>query len=256
VEQEFQSSPSVDRAAQLLTLVLDAEGERALGDLAAAAELPKSTASRLLSALERRGLVEQDGERGAFRAGPVVAGYAGRARAQRLSELGEQPMAVLAEATGETINLAVAGADGVAHIAQVDGRHFVGTTQWTGRRVPYHCSANGKVLLAYKAAAIPAGPLEPLTSRTIVDRRSLDAELDAIRRDGHATAIDELELGLSAMAAPVFDASGRVVAALSVSGPTMRLSPRRIAELESNVIKQARALSELLGHRQEGVHAA
>jgi IclR family acetate operon transcriptional repressor len=245
VEQEFQSSPSVDRAAQLLTLVLDAEGERALGDLAAAAELPKSTASRLLSALERRGLVEQDGARGAFRAGPVVAGYAGRARAQRLSE-----------ATGETINLAVAGADGVAHIAQVDGRHFVGTTQWTGRRVPYHCSANGKVLLAYKAATMPAGALEPLTSRTIVDRRVLDAELDAIRRDGHATAIDELELGLSAMAAPVFDASGRVVAALSVSGPTMRLSPRRIAELESNVIKQARALSELLGHRKEGVHAA
>ena len=256
MEQEFQSSPSVDRAAQLLTLVLDAEGERALGDLAAAADLPKSTASRLLSALERRGLVEQDGERGAFRAGPVVAGYAGRARAQRLRDLSEQPMAVLAEETGETINLAVAGGDGVSHIAQVDGRHFLGTTQWVGRRVPYHCSANGKVLLAYGAAALPDGPLEALTSRTVVDRRALKAQLDAIRRDGHASAIDELELGLSATAAPVFDASGRTVAALSVSGPTLRLSPRRIAELQANVIKQARALSELLGHRQEGVHAA
>ena len=122
--------------------------------------------------------------------------------------------------------------------------------------MPYHCTANGKVLLAYGAATLPAGPLEALTSRTIVDRRALKAELDAIRRDGCATAIDELELGLSAIAAPVFDASSRAVAALSVSGPTLRLSPRRIAELQANVIKQARALSEALGHRPEGVHAA
>jgi DNA-binding IclR family transcriptional regulator len=190
------------------------------------------------------------------RAGEMLARLLDSEEPMSLRDLSEQPMAVLAEETGETINLAVAGGDGVSHIAQVDGRHFLGTTQWVGRRVPYHCSANGKVLLAYGAAALPDGPLEALTSRTVVDRRALKAQLDAIRRDGHANAIDELELGLSATAAPVFDASGRTVAALSVSGPTLRLSPRRIAELQANVIKQARALSELLGHRQEGVHAA
>ena len=113
------------------------------------------------------------------------------------------------------------------------------------------------MLLAYGAAA-PAqgGTLEPLTSRTIVDPARLDSELDKVRNEGFASATDELELGLSAVAAPVHDESGRVVAALSVSGPTMRLTPRRIAELRPIVIKQARALSKQLGHRPEGVHAA
>jgi IclR family acetate operon transcriptional repressor len=258
VEQEFQSTPTVERAAQLLALVLDpgTAGERGLGELAAAAELPKSTASRLLATLEHHGLVEQQGERGGFRAGPVIERHAGRARARRLRELAEQPMAVLAEQTGETINLAVAGDGGVQHIAQADGRHYLGTTQWIGRGVPYHCTANGKVLLAYGVAESPAGPLEALTSRTVADRRALDAELATVRSEGFATAAEELELGLSAMAAPVFDQDARVVAALSVSGPTLRLSPRRVAELRPIVIKQARALSEALGHRPEGVHAA
>jgi len=261
MEQEFQGPPAgtqtVDRAAQLLVLVLEGEDGRPLAELAEQARLPKSTASRLLSALERHALVQQDGSRGRFRAGPVLLRFAhGGATERNLVEASQQPMHALADATGETVNIAVAGPAGVEHLAQAEGRHFLGTGQWIGRLVPYHCSANGKVLLAYKAAALPPGPLEALTSRTLVDRRVLQAELDTIRRDGHATAIDELELGLSAMAAPVFDASGRAVAALSVSGPTMRLSPRRIAELESNVIKQARALSELLGHRKEGVHAA
>jgi len=256
VEQEFQSSPTVDRAAQLLALVLDpdAEAERGLGELAAAAELPKSTASRLLATLEQHGLVEQEGERGGFRPGPVIQRHAGRAREQRLRDAAEGPMAVLAEHTGETINLAVAG-DGVHHIAQTEGRHFLGTTQWIGRSVPYHCTANGKVLMAFGAAEVPRGHLEALTSRTIVDRRVLDMELATIREDGFAVAAEELELGLSAVAAPVFDSGGRVVAALSVSGPTLRLSPRRVAELRPIVIKQARALSEALGHRPEGVHA-
>jgi IclR family transcriptional regulator, acetate operon repressor len=122
--------------------------------------------------------------------------------------------------------------------------------------VPYHCSANGKVLLATGAGKTVNGPLEPITSRTIVDPQRLAAELEAVRRDGLGQAIDELELGLSAVAAPVQDASGRTVAALSVSGPTLRLTPKRIAELRPIVTKQARALSKLLGHRPEGVNAA
>jgi IclR family transcriptional regulator, acetate operon repressor len=260
VEQEFQASPgtqSIDRGAQLLALVLDAEAPRPLGDLAADAGLPKSTASRLLGALERNGLVEQEGLRGAFRAGPVMARFAGRGiSARRVVEAAERPMAALAEATGETINVAVASPGGVEHLAQVESRHYLGTSHWVGRRVPYHCSANGKVLLAFGAAGAAPGPLEALTSRTIVEPALFAAELEAIRRDGFATAVDELELGLSAVAAPVLDESGRAIAALSVSGPTLRLTPRRVAELRPIVIKQARALGELLGHRTEGVHAA
>ena len=260
MEQEFQSTPgtqSIDRGAQLLALVLEAEAPRPLGELAADAGLPKSTASRILGALERNGLVEQEGMRGAFRAGPVMARFAGRGISlRRLAELSEVPMAALAEATGETINVAIAGPAGVEHVTQIDSRHYLGTSHWVGRRVPYHCSANGKVLLAFSAAGANAGDLEPRTSRTITEPARLAAELERVRRDGFAAAVDELELGLSAVAAPVLDDSGRAIAALSVSGPTLRLSPRRIAELRPVVIRQARALGEKLANREEGVHAA
>ena len=151
-------------------------------------------------------------------------------------------MAALADATGETINVAVASPGGVEHLAQVESRHYLGTSHWVGRRVPYHCSANGKVLLAFAAAGAAEGALEPHTSRTITEPAIFAAELETIRREGYATAVDELELGLSAVAAPVLDESGRAIAALSISGPTLRLSPRRVAELRPIVIKQARAL--------------
>jgi IclR family transcriptional regulator, acetate operon repressor len=187
----------------------------------------------------------------------VLARFAGRGiSALRLIELAEGPMAALAETTGETINVAVAGPGGVEHLAQVESRHYLGISHWVGRRVPYHCSANGKALLAFGAAGATAGPLEALTSRTITEPALFAAELERIRREGYATAVDELELGLSAVAAPVLDDSGRAIAALSVSGPTLRLSPRRVTELRPIVIKQARALGELLGQETEGVHAA
>ena len=260
MEQEFQPSPgtqTIDRGAQLLALVLESDAPRPLGELAADAGLPKSTTSRLLGALERNGLVEQEGLRGAFRAGPVMARFAGRGiSARRLVELAERPMAALAEATGETINVAVAGIGGVEHLGQIDSRHYLGTSHWVGRRVPYHCSANGKVLVAFGAAGAEAGPLEARTSRTITEPALFAAELEKVRRAGFAIAADELELGLSAVAAPVLDGSGRAIAALSVSGPTLRLSPRRVAELRPIVIKQARALGEALGHDPEGAHAA
>ena len=257
MEQEFQGTAVIDRGAQLLALVLDADSPRGLTELAADAGLPKSTASRLLGALERNGLVEQQGERGRFRAGPVLLRFASRDPGMRnLLEQAGRPMEALADATGETINLGTPGQNGVEHLAQVEGKHFLGTTQWVGRTVPYHCSANGKILLAFEAARAPDGPLEPITSRTIVDPQRLTAELEAVRRDGFAKAIDELELGLSAVAAPVLDSSGRAVAALSLSGPTLRLTPKRVAELRPIVTKQARALSKLLGHRPEGVNAA
>ena len=262
MEQEFQAPPApgtavIDRAAQLLVLVLEGDEARGVVDLARDAELPKSTASRLLTALERHGLVEQEGRRGRFRAGPVLLRFAHRGLVDRnLVELAQQPLHALAEASGETINLAVAGPLGVEHLAQVDSRHFLGTGQWVGRRVPYHATAVGKTLVAFGAGELPPGPLEPLTSRTIVDRARFDAELERVREERFALAADELESGLSAMAAPVFDASGAAVAALSVSGPTLRLPPARIAELKPILTKQARALSERLGHRREGAHAA
>ena len=151
-----------------------------------------------------------------------------------------------AQASGETVNLAVPGALGVEHLAQVSSRHFLGTGRWVGRRVPYHCTAVGKVLLAFGAAALPDAPLEALTEQTIVDPERLAAELATVRRGGTAAAVDELELGLTAVAAPVRGEGGEVVAAVTVSGPTLRLGPERLAALGPALVREADALSERL----------
>ena len=245
MEQEFQvasGTQTIDRAAQLLTLVLEAERPRALTELADDAALPKSTASRLLGALERQGLIQQRGRRGSFEPGPVLRRFAHRGQ---LVELAQPHLEALSKASGETINLAVPGPLGVEHLAQIESRHFLGTGQWVGRRVPYHCTAVGKVLLAFGGAQ--PGPLERLTPATIVDPDELATEIARVRRDGYATAIDELETGLSSLAAPVLDG----MAALSISGPTLRLGAQQIADLYPTLIHEAQAL----GHDM-GVHAA
>jgi IclR family transcriptional regulator, acetate operon repressor len=230
VEQEFQrGTQTIDRAAQLLTLVLEADEPRALSDLAGDAELPKSTASRLLSALERQGLVEQHGRRGSFEPGPVLRRYANRGQ---LVELAQPHLERLSALSGETINLAVPGPLGVEHLAQIESRHFLGTGDWVGRRVPYDCTAVGKVLVAFGGA--DPGRLDP-------------AELKRVRRDGYASAVDELEVGLTGLAAPVIGPGGRAIAALSISGPTLRLGEQQIHDLHPQLIHEARALGHDMG---------
>src|SRR4051812_535361 len=266
VEQEFQDvdrrdaptgTQAIDRAAQLLTLVLDSDEPLGVGDLALAAELPKSTASRLVSSLERHGLVRRNGARGKVQAGPAIRRSAPRGTVARsLVEPAAEPLEVLAEASGETVNLAVPGPSGVEHLAQVESRHFLGTGQWVGRTVDYHTTAVGKVLVAFGAAELPGGRLRRVAPATVVDRATLEAELERVRADGFAVAADELEAGLTALAAPVHGPTGDVIAALSISGPTLRLAPERVAELRPVLTKQARTLSARLGHGEEGDRAA
>ena len=241
---------SIDRAAQLLVHVLESAQPPTVGSLAIAAELPKSTTSRLVRALERQGLVERDGARGSVRPGPVLVRFAGGAtRNADLVTLATETLRSLAERSGETVNLAVPGRTGVDHLAQRDSRHFIGGTNWVGRGAPFHCTANGKVLLAFGAAALPTGPLERLTPQTVVDPAALEAELATVRARGFATTLEELEPGLVAVAAPVFDpGSGETVATLSVSGPTIRLTQARLDELGAMLIDHAAGLSARLDH--------
>jgi len=238
---------SIDRAGEMLARLLDSDGPMSLRELAEAADLPKSTASRLLSALERHGLVHQDGERGKLEPGPAILRFAHRGGVERhLVELAETALEAIADTSNETVNLSVPTPHGVDHLAQVDGRHFLGAGQWVGRRTDYHCTANGKVFLAFGVAELPPGRLARLTADTVVSRAALETELATVRRDGYATAIDELEDGLTAIAAPVRGPTGDVIAALSISGPTLRLTRERVAELAPMLQEQADALSQRL----------
>ena len=222
---------AIDRAATLLVRVVESRRPLGIGELADGSGLPKSTTSRLVGALERRGLVQRAGDRRIV-PGPVLLRFAHRDAGTSLVELAAPALRALAELSGETINLGVPTPHGVEHLAQEDSRHFVGGTNWVGRRVPFDTTANGKVLSAFST-------LEP----------------SDIRARGYAVAVDELEHGLSALAAPVLAPDGTAVAALSISGPTIRLTRERIAELAPALLEQGALVSARLGtpHHERGV---
>ena len=149
---ETSGTQAIERAAQLLVRVVEAPSPPSIGELAGDANLPKSTTSRLVAALERQGLVQRLGDRGRVRPGPVLLRFADRDGTATLIELARPSLAGLAAASGETINLAVPGPDGVEHLAQEDTAHLVGVTDWVGRRVPFDQAANGKCFLAFGLA--------------------------------------------------------------------------------------------------------
>lgn len=250
-------SQSVERAAELLVRIIEAPQPPSVGELAEAAALPKSTTSRLLRALELHGLVQRDGVRGSLRPGFALMRFARRTgTGADLVALAEEALDRLSERTGETINLAVPGPTGVEHLAQRDSRFFIGSTNWVGSSVPFHAAANGKVFLAFGAARLPRGPLERFTPQTIVDRRRLETELAEVRARGWAVASEELEPGLLAVAAPVYDERGEVVAAISLSAPTLRVAPEAVGTLGVLVARAAAEASTRLGRGGETRGAA
>jgi len=243
---------SVDRAAALLLALGESPSPAGVTELARRLGLHKSTASRLLATLQRRGLVEQDDETGKYRLGLVVIRLAERAeRTLDLRSIAMPELERLARLTHETTGLGVLDADQLLAIAHVDGPNLVAVGDWTGRATPLHCVASGKVLLAALAERevlrIVRRGLHPYTERTITDLEPLLEELARIRRRGYATALGEYELGLNAVAAPVRDARGQVIAAVDVWGPAFRLTPRRIPELAAHVREAASAISLRLG---------
>ena len=254
---------AVDRAAQLLRAVVQGPDALTFTELTAATGLSKSTTSRLLTALNRNGLVRRDAQ-GAYRAGEIFVAYASRGTAETdLISVAQPFLDQLGEETGETINLGVARPGGmVEQIAQVDSRYLIGGTNWVGLSVPGNCSALGKVLLAYGAMRLPPGKLEQRTRRTITDPAVLDADLEQVRRRGYAVTNEELEPGLVAIAAPVASAGdagqgAAVVAALSVSAPSSRLTSDQIPVAAASCVAAADAMSVTLGYRlkDEGLGA-
>ena len=214
----------------LLTSFDDTRVELGVTEMAASLGVHKSTASRLAAALERAGLLTRSGRR--FRLGLEVIRLGALAmRGLDIVAAMQPAMDKLSRQTGETVNLAIpAGAD-VLNIAEVPSTFIVSCSGgWIGRRTRPHAVANGKVLMAHGAIPVPRR-LERYTPQTITTRQRLEAELAAVRRNGYATAVAELEDGLVAVASPVLDATGACVAALSVSGPEFRMRPDSLEEL-------------------------
>jgi DNA-binding IclR family transcriptional regulator len=244
---------SVERAIAILDLLAQG-GLRTGAEVARGLGVHRSTALRLLGTLERHALVERDSRTARYRLGRRLPQLASVVTGEFDLRYVARPVCEhLAVAAGETATLDVLLGDVIVPIEQATASTSVMSVNWLGGRYPVHCTASGKAIAAFAPDAVRerllAQPLDRVTPTTITDRAELEAQLLAARRDGVAHTHEELEVGLDAVAAPVFGADGVVVAALDVSGPSHRLRAGGRPDLDRLTIEGAADLSRRLGFR-------
>lgn len=251
-DADRSSVRSVDRAVTILEL-LAARGETGVTEIAEELGVHKSTASRLVSALAQRGLLEQHGDRGkyalSFGIVRLAAATTGR---MDLARLGQPTCQQLAELVDETVNIAVSDGEAAITLAQEFGSASVTSQNWVGRRTPLHATSAGKVLLAWMdendRKALLRRRLARYTESTITEPSALRTELTRVIDEGYARSFEELEVGMHAVAVPVWSYRGDVVAALSASGPAYRLPRRRARAIVGDMREAAADLSTKLGY--------
>jgi DNA-binding IclR family transcriptional regulator len=242
---------SVDRALSILEYLAE-HGSCGVTEIAKSLAVHKSTAFRLVVALENRQLVEQVEERGKYRLGFGLIRLAGATSAQLdLTRLGRPVCARLAGELGETVNIAVIDSRSAVNVTQEHGDTMVATRDWTGKRTPLHATSSGKVLLAWAAGdavgTLSRTDLVRYTERTITDSPALRAEVDQVRSRGWAHCREELEIGLNSVAAPIFSADGDLAAAVSVSGPSYRLTEGMLPDVAHRLLAGAGEISSRMG---------
>ncbi len=249
-----KGSQSVDRALTILALFGEDRTEVGLTEVAAALDVHRSTASRLLAALARRGFVEQDPSSGRFHPGLGLISLAGLALLRFPARtLARRVLFELRDGTGETTQLGVLDGDEVLYIEQASSPHVSVNVDWVGYRQTALESVSGRLLLAFQSAET----LERLrlTSSSDEARRGsalTSEEVTAIRDRGYlvGTADDESwRDGTSGVAVPIRDNAGQVVYALAVGGPPHRVTVERLAtELAPAALRAAARVSEALGY--------
>jgi DNA-binding IclR family transcriptional regulator len=248
----MSSVQSIRRAFDVLGTLGD--GPLGVTEVADRAGLPKSTAARLLAALVGEGAVEQVPGDTSYRLGPrLITLSAGFSLARSLAAIARPMLIDLAEASGEAAGLALPDGDLVHYIDQVDTVQPVLVRDWTGARAPLHAVSSGQVLLAFRTpAAIERyleRPMERFTDRTLADADAVRERLREVRRRGYAWAIEEFDAEISSIAAPIADASGEVIAAVHVHGPSYRF-PTESAKSELPQVLLAGAARIAAGLRE------
>jgi DNA-binding IclR family transcriptional regulator len=245
---------SVERAIAVLKAFSEEEPELGVTEISHRLRLPKSTVYRLLVSLQQEGIVDQDPETEKYRLGIELVRLAGLVLRQiDVRQVARPYLRSLGEASEETVNLSVLTDGGkVINIDGISSPRIVRNVGWLGREMLPHCISSGKALLAYLPQQwlerILAKGLPRFTEKTITDPIRLQEELERVRQQGYAVAQEELEAGLSAVAAPIWNHEGQVVAAISVSGPSFRLSSEKLPELAELARRNANEISYQLGY--------
>jgi DNA-binding IclR family transcriptional regulator len=250
----YPGTQAVQRAMALLKAFDDDHAAWGLSELARETGLNKTTAFRLLSALEREGMVGRAADGESYVLGPEVVVMGGRAlRANNLRAVARPELERLADETSETASLEILSGREMLVIDEIVGGRLLSGVPDLGSRWPLHASSTGLAVLAFlpEAAAAELLPraLPPVTAATITGRAALRAELACVRQRGYSVADETLEVGLVAIAAPVYDHDGRVVAALSIAGPKLRVTADCVPRIGERVSVAAEHVSARLGYR-------
>jgi IclR family KDG regulon transcriptional repressor len=250
---------SVGNAARLLKAFLPREKEIGVSELARRLDLGKSTVHRLLTTLVAEGLVEKDPVTGMYRLGLVMfeLGQAVRVHMDLHAAVGPV-LAALREETHESCQVGVLDGHDVVYVDRLESSQSLRLFNEMGRRVPVHTTSSGKVLLAHLPpdrldAVLATAPLTRMTTRSITDADQLRAELTRVRARGWSEAVEEREVGVASIAAPVRDADGDVVAAISIGGPAARMGAAQRKRLAEVVVEAGEAASRRLGWSPESL---
>lgn len=238
-----RSVSSLERAIAVLGVLTDSPSDLGTNEIARRAGLNASSVSRLLATMARDELVRRVPETGRYRLGPRLIEFGNAALARiDLRELAHPHLVMLVETTGETATLSVPGERTAITVDFVQSRSSVRSVAELGRQSVLHATAIGKVVLAH-GGELPPGPLTAYTSYTITDADELAREVAQVRERGWAEAMREREDALSAIAAPVRDAGGGLVAVLGLQGPSARFDRRAMRAAVDHLRDHAARLS-------------
>ena len=243
---------SVDRAIDVLETMARTGAPMTLGQLCQLLGAPKSTTWTIVRTLAARQVLEYEAATRTYRPGPTLRALGrSRATAVDLAAVARPHLTRLAHVTREAALLQVLSGREVVCAERIDSPEPIRYVAEVGGRRPLHCTAAGKVVLAWARPGFAEDylrltRLRACSANTITQTGRLRDELARIRHLGYAVSAGEYALGLMAIAAPVLDTGGELVAAINVAGPTFRMR-RRQRELAENVVRVARALSADLG---------
>lgn len=246
---------TVSRAFKILE-ILSFTPWQGVSELARSLSCQKSTVFRLLNTLKNEGFVIQDTETEKYSLSLKLFSLgANTVNNLDVIQAARPVITRLSQASTETIHLCTVDNDQIVYLQKIESLHSLQVNMMSriGQSTPFYCTGVGKVLLAYQPEEKIQGYLHNTvftcyTDHTITEKDALLAELEAIREKGYACDNEEHELGVRCVAAPIFNQAGTIIAALSVSGPTVRICDEKMAEIRELVLLAARDISTQMGY--------
>ncbi|AKS38197.1 IclR family transcriptional regulator [Anoxybacillus gonensis] len=246
---------SVSRALQIMDILSNERHGMGVTEIAKQIGIHKSSVYRLLSTLVEYGYVEQDEETERYKLGYKLLEMSSKLlESIDLRKEAKPYLRELEKLTNEVVHLVVYDQGEVIYIEKLDGNETLRMHSKVGKRAPMHCTAVGKAILAHLPKHVVVDILDrkglpPHTDYTITDRQMLFQELERVRQHGYALDLEENEYGIRCVAVPIFDHTKQVIAAVSVSGPTIRMTNERIEQLHAQMRMIGKQISERLGYR-------